>query len=141
VVFTNGCFDILHVGHLQLLNAAAELGDRLIVGVNSDASVRRLKGDSRPVTPEGQRMMLLAGMACVDLVVIFETDTPLELIEQLTPEVLVKGGDYTPETVVGRDAVEAAGGRVVILPLVPGVSTTKVIERIAPDKRPSHTNR
>jgi D-beta-D-heptose 7-phosphate kinase / D-beta-D-heptose 1-phosphate adenosyltransferase len=140
VVFTNGCFDILHVGHLQLLNAAAELGDRLIVGVNSDASVRRLKGDSRPVTPEAQRMMLLAGMACVDLVVIFETDTPLELIEQLTPEVLVKGGDYTPDTVVGRDAVEAAGGRVVILPLVPGVSTTKVIERIAPDQRQSNTN-
>jgi D-beta-D-heptose 7-phosphate kinase/D-beta-D-heptose 1-phosphate adenosyltransferase len=140
VVFTNGCFDILHVGHLQLLNAAAELGDRLIVGVNSDASVRRLKGDSRPVTPEGQRMTLLAGLACVDLVVMFEADTPLELIEQLTPEVLVKGGDYSPDTVVGRDAVEAAGGRVVILPLVPGVSTTKVIERIAPDKRQSNAN-
>jgi D-beta-D-heptose 7-phosphate kinase/D-beta-D-heptose 1-phosphate adenosyltransferase len=136
VVFTNGCFDILHVGHLQLLNAAAELGDRLIVGVNSDASVRRLKGESRPVTPEAQRMMLLAGLACVDLVVMFEADTPLELIKQLAPEVLVKGGDYTPDTVVGRDEVEAAGGRVAILPLVPGVSTTKVIERIAPNSRP-----
>jgi D-beta-D-heptose 7-phosphate kinase/D-beta-D-heptose 1-phosphate adenosyltransferase len=132
VVFTNGCFDILHVGHLQLLNAAAELGDRLIVGVNSDSSVRRLKGDSRPVTPAAQRMTLLAGLACVDLVVMFEEDTPQALIRRLTPEVLVKGGDYTPDTVVGREEVEAAGGRVAILPLVPGVSTTKVIKRIAP---------
>jgi D-beta-D-heptose 7-phosphate kinase/D-beta-D-heptose 1-phosphate adenosyltransferase len=137
VVFTNGCFDILHVGHLQLLNAAAELGDRLIVGVNSDASVRRLKGDRRPVTPEVQRMTLLAGLACVDLVVMFAADTPLALIKELSPEVLVKGGDYTPDTVVGRAEVEAAGGRVVILPLVPGVSTTQVIQRIAPERRRS----
>ncbi len=135
VVFTNGCFDILHVGHLQLLNAAAELGDRLIVGVNSDASVRRLKGESRPVTPEEQRMTLLAGLACVDQVVMFTDDTPLELIKQLTPDLLVKGGDYTPDTVVGRDEVEAAGGRVAILPLVPDLSTTKVIQRIAPDNQ------
>jgi D-beta-D-heptose 7-phosphate kinase/D-beta-D-heptose 1-phosphate adenosyltransferase len=133
VVFTNGCFDILHVGHLQLLNAAAELGDRLIVGVNSDSSVRRLKGHSRPVTPEAQRMTLLAGLACVDLVVMFAEDTPLALIRSLAPEVLVKGGDYTPDTVVGREEVEAAGGRVAILPLAPGISTTKVIERIAPN--------
>ena len=138
VVFTNGCFDILHVGHLQLLNAAAELGDRLIVGVNSDASVRRLKGDSRPVTPEDQRMTLLAGLACVDQVVLFADDTPLELIRRLSPDVLVKGGDYTPDTVVGRDEVEAAGGRVAILPLVPGLSTTNVIQRIAPD---NHTQK
>lgn len=135
VVFTNGCFDILHVGHLQLLNAAAELGDRLIVGVNSDASVRRLKGETRPVTPEAQRMMLLAGLACVDQVVLFADDTPLELIRKLAPEVLVKGGDYTPDTVVGRDIVEATGGRVAILPLVPGVSTTKTIQRIGPEGR------
>ncbi|MDJ0781181.1 MAG: bifunctional D-glycero-beta-D-manno-heptose-7-phosphate kinase/D-glycero-beta-D-manno-heptose 1-phosphate adenylyltransferase HldE [Desulfosarcinaceae bacterium] len=135
VVFTNGCFDILHVGHLQLLNAAAQLGDRLIVGVNSDASVKRLKGDSRPVTPDTQRMTLLAGLACVDMVVKFDTDTPLALIRKLSPDVLVKGGDYTPDTVVGRDIVEASGGRVAILPLVPGVSTTRVIERIAPNGR------
>jgi D-beta-D-heptose 7-phosphate kinase/D-beta-D-heptose 1-phosphate adenosyltransferase len=140
VVFTNGCFDILHVGHLQLLNAAADLGDRLIVGVNSDSSVRRLKGDRRPVTPEAQRMTLLAGLACVDMVVIFDEDTPLELIRRLTPEVLVKGGDYTPETVVGRDVVENAGGRVVLLPLVPGISTTKVIERITPDNDDPKSN-
>jgi D-beta-D-heptose 7-phosphate kinase / D-beta-D-heptose 1-phosphate adenosyltransferase len=140
VVFTNGCFDILHVGHLQLLNTAAELGDRLIVGVNSDASVRRLKGDSRPVTPEAQRMTLLAGLARVDLVVMFAEDTPLELIKQLAPEVLVKGGDYTPDTVVGRDEVEATGGRVVILPLVPGVSTTQVIKRIVPEGRRQKPN-
>jgi D-beta-D-heptose 7-phosphate kinase/D-beta-D-heptose 1-phosphate adenosyltransferase len=140
VVFTNGCFDILHVGHLQLLNVAAELGDRLIVGVNSDSSVRRLKGDSRPVTPDVQRMTLLAGLACVDLVVKFQEDTPLELIRRLAPEVLVKGGDYTPDTVVGREEVEAAGGRVVILPLVPGISTTKMIQRLAPDGRHPNAN-
>jgi D-beta-D-heptose 7-phosphate kinase/D-beta-D-heptose 1-phosphate adenosyltransferase len=128
VVFTNGCFDILHVGHIKLLQAAAAQGDRLVVGLNSDQSVKRLKGDSRPVVPEKERCTLLSHIKGVDLVVQFDEETPLELIRRLVPDVLVKGGDYTPETVVGRDVVEQAGGKVVIVPLVGGVSTTKVID-------------
>ena len=108
VVFTNGCFDLLHVGHVRLLRQAAALGDFLVVGLNSDASVRRLKGPSRPLNPEDARAELLAGLECVDAVTVFDEDTPLELIEAILPDVLVKGGDYRPEEVVGRDEVEAA---------------------------------
>ncbi|MBD3166291.1 D-glycero-beta-D-manno-heptose 1-phosphate adenylyltransferase [bacterium] len=130
VVFTNGVFDILHAGHVDLLSRARALGDVLVLGLNSDASVRRLKGEKRPIVPEVDRAVVLAGLRAVDRVVLFDEDTPAELIRHLLPDVLVKGGDYTPDTVVGRDTVEAAGGRVVILPLVEGRSTTNVVERI-----------
>ncbi|MBV8232938.1 MAG: D-glycero-beta-D-manno-heptose 1-phosphate adenylyltransferase [Planctomycetaceae bacterium] len=131
VVFTNGCFDLLHVGHLRLLRRAAELGDFLVVGLNSDESVRRLKGPSRPINPEDARAELLAGLECVDAVTIFGEDTPLELIDAILPDVLVKGGDYRPEEVVGRDEVEASGGRLVLIPLVEGHSTTHLARRIS----------
>jgi D-beta-D-heptose 7-phosphate kinase/D-beta-D-heptose 1-phosphate adenosyltransferase len=131
VVFTNGCFDVLHAGHLTSLEGAKRLGDLLVVGLNSDASVRRLKGDSRPVNHQEHRASLLAGLACVDIVVIFEEPTPEELISLLEPDVLVKGGDYTIDQVAGADIVHARGGQVVILPLVPGLSTTAVLERRA----------
>ena len=130
MVFTNGCFDILHVGHIQLLHAAAAKGDRLIIGLNSDSSVRNLKGESRPVVPEMERAALLSSIRGVDLVVIFDEETPIELIRRLLPDVLVKGGDYTPQTVVGHEIVEQSGGQVVIVPLMDGVSTTKVIASI-----------
>ncbi len=134
VVFTNGCFDILHVGHIQLLHAAAAQGDRLIIGLNSDSSVKILKGESRPVVSEMERAALLSSIRGVDLVVMFDEETPIELIRRFTPDVLVKGGDYTPETVVGHEVVEQSNGRVVIVPLVDGVSTTKVIASIQPEK-------
>ena len=130
IVFTNGCFDLLHRGHVEYLDAARRLGDALIVGVNTDDSVRRLKGSDRPLTMLSDRALVLASLECVDAVTAFGADTPLELIRALLPDVLVKGGDYTPETVVGRDDVEAAGGRVVIIPLVPGRSTTGTIRRM-----------
>jgi D-beta-D-heptose 7-phosphate kinase / D-beta-D-heptose 1-phosphate adenosyltransferase len=129
VVFTNGCFDVLHAGHLTCLEGAKRLGDLLVVGLNSDASVRRLKGDSRPVNHQEHRASLLAGLACVDVVVIFDEPTPVELIDLLDPNVLVKGGDYTPDQVAGADIVKARGGQVVTLPLVPGLSTTAILER------------
>lgn len=129
VVFTNGCFDILHVGHARLLRQAGALGDYLVVGLNSDASVRRLKGPTRPINPEESRSELLAALECVDAVVLFEDDTPLGLIEAISPEVLVKGGDYAPEEVVGREVVEKSGGRLVLIPLVEGHSTTRLIQR------------
>jgi D-beta-D-heptose 7-phosphate kinase/D-beta-D-heptose 1-phosphate adenosyltransferase len=130
VVFTNGVFDLLHPGHVDVLAAARSNGDALIVGVNSDASVRRLKGESRPVRTESDRSYVLAALEAVDAVVVFSEDTPLELIRALHPDVLVKGGDYTPETVVGRSEVESRGGRVVIVPLTMGHSTTSIIERL-----------
>lgn len=130
VVFTNGCFDILHMGHIKLLQSAAKQGDKLIVAINSDDSVRRLKGPERPVMSETSRAGLMANIQWVDLVVIFEEDTPLQLIELFKPDVLVKGGDYTPETVVGHDVVSHWGGEVVLIDLVDGVSTTKVIEKL-----------
>ncbi|MDR3639299.1 MAG: D-glycero-beta-D-manno-heptose 1-phosphate adenylyltransferase [Isosphaeraceae bacterium] len=129
VVFTNGCFDILHVGHARLLRQAATLGDFLVVGLNSDDSVRRLKGPSRPLNGEEARAELLAALECVDAVTIFGEDTPLELIDLILPEVLVKGGDYRPDQVVGRAEVEAAGGRLVLIPLVEGHSTTSLVHR------------
>ena len=124
VCFTNGCFDFLHAGHLHVLEAARAQGDRLVVGLNSDDSVRRLKGPTRPVCPLAERERLLAAFACVDLVVVFDQDTPLELIELLKPDVLVKGGDYQADQVVGRQSVEEAGGRLHLVPLLEGYSTT-----------------
>ena len=131
VVFTNGCFDLLHPGHVRYLEAARSLGDALIVGVNTDLSVTRLKkGPGRPLTPEADRARVLAACACVDRVVLFAEDTPLALITLLTPDILVKGGDYQPDEIVGREVVLARGGRVVALPFVPGYSTTRLIDRI-----------
>ncbi len=127
--FTNGCFDILHAGHLSALDFAASHCDRLIVGLNSDASVKRLKGESRPVNSEQDRQTLLYGLKPVDAVLLFEEDTPQNLIERIQPDVLVKGGDYTPETVVGADIVRARGGKVIIAPLLEGRSTTNIIAK------------
>jgi rfaE bifunctional protein nucleotidyltransferase chain/domain len=131
VVFTNGVFDLLHVGHVALLEAARAEGGALVVGVNSDASVRRLeKGTDRPIVPERERARLLAALACVDCVVLFDEETPLALIERLRPDVLVKGADYARAAIVGGDQVEAWGGRVVRVPLVPGASTTALLARL-----------
>lgn len=129
VVFTNGCFDILHRGHVEYLAAARQLGDRLVVGLNADDSVTRLKGPGRPVNPEDDRAAVLAALAAVDAVTIFTEDTPRALIAALLPDVLVKGGDYTPEDIVGGEEVRRAGGEVVVIPLVPGRSTTRIINR------------
>ena len=131
VVFTNGVFDLLHVGHVALLEAARAEGGALVVGVNSDASVRGLeKGADRPIVPERERARLLAALACVDCVVLFDEETPLALIERLRPDVLVKGADYARAAIVGADQVEAWGGRVVRVPLVPGASTTALLARL-----------
>jgi D-beta-D-heptose 7-phosphate kinase/D-beta-D-heptose 1-phosphate adenosyltransferase len=131
-VFTNGCFDILHAGHLSCLERARRLGDLLCVGLNSDDSVRRLKGCSRPVIPQDQRAMLLAGLSCVDLVVVFDEDTPEQLVRHLAPDVLVKGADYSDREVAGSEFVRERGGQVVLLPLVPGLSTSNVLNGIQP---------
>jgi len=131
LVFTNGCFDLLHPGHIEYLAAARELGDALVVGVNTDASVRRLeKQGARPLVPEADRALVLAALESVDAVCLFDEDTPRELIAELLPDVLVKGGDYEPSGVVGREEVEQAGGEVIIIPFVPGYSTTELLERI-----------
>jgi rfaE bifunctional protein nucleotidyltransferase chain/domain len=130
VVFTNGVFDLLHPGHVDVLGAARAEGDVLVVGVNSDASTRRLKGTHRPVRPETDRAFILAALEPVDAVVVFEEDTPLELIRELRPDVLVKGGDYTPDMIAGASEVQSWGGRVVIVPLTAGHSTTAIIDRL-----------
>ena len=130
VVFTNGCFDLLHPGHVRYLATARALGDVLVVGLNSDASVRRLKGPGRPVLGARERAEVLAGLAAVDHVIVFEEDTPRELIAALAPEVLAKGADWAPEDIVGRVEVERAGGRVERIPLVPGISTSEILRRI-----------
>jgi D-beta-D-heptose 7-phosphate kinase/D-beta-D-heptose 1-phosphate adenosyltransferase len=130
VVFTNGCFDILHYGHAHLLQFARRQGDFLVLGLNTDASVRRQKGESRPLVPEAERAHMLALYPFVDLVVLFDEDTPLRLIEAVRPDVLVKGGDYTPDTVVGRELVESTGGRVAICPRLEGLSTTGIVRRM-----------
>jgi D-glycero-beta-D-manno-heptose 1-phosphate adenylyltransferase len=130
VVFTNGVFDLLHPGHVDVLLGARQRGDALVVGVNSDASVKRLKGPDRPVRSEGERTYVLAALEAVDAVTLFEQDTPLELVQLLQPDVIVKGGDYSPDTIVGASEVRARGGEVVIIPLTPGHSTTSTIDRL-----------
>lgn len=130
VVFTNGCFDLLHLGHIDYLEKASQLGDYFIIGINSDASVRRLKGESRPLQNEEARSRLLAALAFVDAVVMFTEDTPLELITQIQPEVLVKGDDYSVENIVGADVVLQNGGQVRTISLVEGCSTTALVNKI-----------
>lgn len=129
-VFTNGCFDILHPGHVALLRQARQQGQYLMVGLNSDRSVRGLKGEGRPVQDEGSRATVLTALSDVDGVVLFDEETPLELIRALMPDVLVKGGDYRPDQVVGRDVVEKGGGRVAIVPLVPGQSSSSIVTKL-----------
>lgn len=129
-VFTNGCFDLMHVGHLRYLQAARALGDRLVIGLNSDASVQRLKGETRPILPEDERAELLAGLGCVDFVTIFDEPTADPLLALLKPQIYAKGGDYTPETLPEAPTVRAYGGEIRIIPFVPGRSTTSLIERI-----------
>jgi D-glycero-beta-D-manno-heptose 1-phosphate adenylyltransferase len=131
VVFTNGVYDLLHPGHIRYLQAARALGDALIVGVNSDRSVRANKGPSRPVNPEAERAEVIAALACVDAAIVFDEDTPHEIISRLQPDVLVKGADWAEDAIVGRDIVEARGGRVVRMAIEPGFSTTNLIERAA----------
>ena len=130
VVFTNGCFDLLHPGHVRYLAAARALGDVLVVGLNGDASIRRLKGAGRPVLSADERAEVLAGLAVVDHLIVFDDDTPRAVITALQPDVLVKGADWATEDIVGREEVEAAGGRVTRIDLVPGVSTTELLRRI-----------
>ena len=130
VVFTNGCFDLLHPGHIRSLEYARALGDALIVGLNSDASVRQLKGESRPVIPQDERAEILAALECVDGVIIFDDLTPQRTIAALLPDVLVKGGDWPGDKIIGREEVEAAGGCVVSVPIVPGYSTTEILRKI-----------
>ena len=131
VVFTNGCFDIIHVGHVRLLREAKQQGDALVVAINSDSSVRALKGSERPYVPEDERAEVVAGLESVDYVIIFNELDPLQIIIELQPDVLVKGGDWTVDTIVGRDVVEGSGGKVISLPFVEGLSTTNIIQRIA----------
>jgi D-beta-D-heptose 7-phosphate kinase/D-beta-D-heptose 1-phosphate adenosyltransferase len=130
IVFTNGCFDILHIGHLRYLEDAKAHGDVLVVGVNSDSSVRELKGPERPILPEEERAEILSGLGCVDYVTVFEERDPLKLISSLQPNVLVKGGDWTKEQIVGGEVVERSGGEVVIIPFVEKASTSNLIETI-----------
>jgi len=130
IVFTNGVFDLLHVGHLRYLQHARGLGDALIVGVNSDRSVRLIKGPDRPITSEAERAEVLAALTCVDAVVVFDEETPRDLIAAIQPDVLVKGADWAEDAIVGRDIVEARGGRVVRVAIEPGHSTTNIVDRI-----------
>ncbi|HKO17318.1 MAG TPA: D-glycero-beta-D-manno-heptose 1-phosphate adenylyltransferase, partial [Acidobacteriaceae bacterium] len=136
VTFTNGCFDLLHIGHITLLETARREGDRLVVGINSDRSVRGLKGETRPIVGERERAQILASLSAVDAVVIFDEPTPLQVIEALRPDVIIKGGDYTEDTVVGAKEVRSWGGRVKILPIVEGFSTTNIIAKaMAPESK------
>jgi D-beta-D-heptose 7-phosphate kinase/D-beta-D-heptose 1-phosphate adenosyltransferase len=130
IVFTNGCFDLLHIGHVRYLEEAKALGDVLVVGVNSDTSVRKLKGPKRPILPEDERVEILSGLGCVDYVTLFNERDPLKLITSLHPDVLVKGGDWPKEQIVGREVVETSGGEVVIIPFVGKASTSNLIETI-----------
>jgi D-beta-D-heptose 7-phosphate kinase/D-beta-D-heptose 1-phosphate adenosyltransferase len=139
IVFTNGCYDLLHAGHLSLLHSAARLGDVLVLAINSDASVRRLKGPERPLVTEAERAALLAALACVDAVTIFDEDTPLEALQSVKPHVLVKGADYRAEQVVGKEFVESYGGKVALVPLLPAKSTSALVERIKGSRHPPAT--
>jgi rfaE bifunctional protein nucleotidyltransferase chain/domain len=129
IVFTNGCFDILHRGHIEYLSQARDKGEILIIGLNTDASVKKLKGEGRPVQDEMTRALVLASLRIVDAIVLFDEDTPLELIKAIQPDVLAKGGDYTPETIVGADIVKANGGEVAVIPLSEGFSTSSILEK------------
>ncbi len=140
IVFTNGCFDLLHPGHISLLHQARALGDRLVVGLNTDDSVRRLKGPQRPILSEHDRAAMLSALECVDLVVLFDEDTPLALIEAIQPDILVKGSDYNPDQVVGKDVVEAYGGKVKLVELIKGYSTTQLTERVRSDNKTTSGN-
>lgn len=131
MAFTNGVFDLLHPGHIDVLTAARAAADALIVGVNSDESVRRLKGPTRPIRSDADRAYVLGSLECVDLVVIFPEDTPLNLVKHLKPDVIVKGGDYSEDTIVGAAEVKSWGGRVVVVPLTPGHSTTSIIQKLS----------
>ena len=131
VVLTNGVFDLLHPGHVRYLQAARAEGDALIVAINSDRSVRAIKGPTRPITPEAERAEILDALACVNAVVVFDEDTPAEIIKAVQPDILVKGADWAPDRIVGRDTVEARGGKVVLMPLEQGWSTTSIVERIS----------
>ena len=130
IVFTNGCFDILHAGHVRYLTAARREGDLLVVGLNSDRSVQRIKGPARPLVTQQQRAEVLAGLWCVDYIVIFNEPDPLHVIQTLRPDVLVKGADWPDDRIIGADAVTSGGGKVVRIPVVPGISTSRIIERI-----------
>lgn len=130
IVFTNGCFDLLHPGHISLLSQAKKAGDKLIVGLNTDNSVKRFKGPTRPIQPEGARALVLSSLASVDLVVLFDQDGPLELIQALTPDILVKGADYTIDKVWGASFVQDYGGKVLLIDLIEGESTTKIVSKI-----------
>jgi D-beta-D-heptose 7-phosphate kinase/D-beta-D-heptose 1-phosphate adenosyltransferase len=130
IVFTNGCFDLLHIGHIRYLEKSRALGDILVVGVNSDPSVRNLKGSKRPILPVKERAEILSGLGCVDYITIFDERDPLKLITSLLPHVLVKGGDWTKDQIVGREVVERSGGKVIIIPFVKGSSTSNLIETI-----------
>lgn len=132
IVFTNGCFDVLHFGHVHYLLQAKKLGDILVIGLNSDDSVRRLKGPRRPINGENERALVLAALVCVDYVTLFEEDTPEELIKVVRPDVLVKGGDYTLDNIVGADFVTQNGGTVTTIPFVEGFSSTRIIEKLKP---------
>ena len=135
IVFTNGVFDILHPGHLRYLQAARRHGDLLVVGLNSDASVRRNKGPARPINPEEERAEVLAALACVDAVSIFDDDTPADIIARVQPDILVKGADWPADQIVGRDTVEARGGRVILEPVEQGYSTTTLIQKVRSEGR------
>lgn len=130
LVFTNGCFDLLHLGHIDYLEKSRQLGDKLVLGLNTDASVKKLKGETRPLQDEMARARIMASLLFVDAVVFFEEDTPYELIRMVQPDILVKGDDYTPDTIVGADIVIAKGGSVKTIPLVKGYSTTNIVEKI-----------
>ena len=135
MAFTNGVFDLLHPGHIDILTAARESADALVVGINSDDSVRRLKGPTRPVRTDAERAYILGALECVDLVVIFPDDTPLNLVSHLRPDIIVKGGDYSEDTIVGAAEVKSWGGRVLIVPLTPGHSTTAIIRKLSDAKK------
>ena len=130
IVFTNGCFDILHAGHVDIFQQARNLGDVLVVAVNSDISIKKIKGEKRPVVPEIQRMQVLAALEAIDYVVIFDEENPLKTIKEIQPDILVKGGDWPVETIVGREIVEKKGGKVISIPLMEGISTTNIIEEV-----------
>ena len=134
IVFTNGCFDIIHQGHIRYLSEASDMGDILIVGLNTDDSVRRLKGKNRPLQDQGSRAITLAAISFIDYIVLFDEDTPLRIIETIMPDILVKGGDYTPEKIVGYDVVQAGGGKVVTIPLEKGYSTSIIINKLSAGK-------